>query len=109
MLCVMVLGFLISFAVVVKAVVKKQIKKQKDYKNRNIANPRERNIGLEFIDDTELTHNILVCIVDNKSYLIKDPEIIKIIFALVKAKIKNESLSINAKYDVFFSFEINKQ
>ena len=50
------------------------------------------NIEFEFSDDTESAHTILASIADNERYLVKDPEIIKIIFDLVKAKIKNESL-----------------
>ena len=89
---VMALGFLIGVAIgkIIKAVVEK--KKRKNAGNVNMVNPRGGNIGLEFSDDTELAHTILTCIADNERYLVKDPEIIKMVFALVKAKLKNESL-----------------
>ena len=88
----MALSFLIFFAVgkIFKAVVEKQ--KQNNTKNINIANPKGENLGLEFSDDRELAHTILACIADNERYLVKDPEIIKIVLTLVKAKLKKESL-----------------
>lgn len=90
----MALCFLISFAVgkIVKAVIEKQKRK------RQIVNPRGGDtIGLEIeiSDDTELAKMILSCISDNERYLIKDPIIIQIVFNLVKAKIKQESLAIS--------------
>ena len=89
---VMALSFLIFFVVgrIVKAVVEKQ--KRKNAGNVHMANPRGGSIELEFSDDTELAHTILTCIAENERYLVKDPEIIKMVFGLVKAKIKNESL-----------------
>lgn len=56
-----------------------------------MANLRVGNINIrcEFADDTELAHTILACIADNGRYLVKDPETIKIVFNLVKSKIKN--------------------
>ena len=55
-----------------------------------MANLRVGNINIrcEFADDTELAHTILACIADNGRYLVKDPETIKIVFNLVKSKIK---------------------
>lgn len=87
---VMLVTFLISFAVtkIVKAVIEKQMLKNKN--NTNMTNPRGGDLKLEFSDDTELAETILACIADNERYLIKDPELIKVIFNLVKAKIKNE-------------------
>lgn len=83
------LAFLIAFAVgkIVKAVIEKQ-------KQKNIANPRGGNItiGLELSDDSELTKIILSCISDNERYIVKDPRIIQIVFHLVKARVKQESL-----------------
>ena len=89
---VMALSFLIFFSVgkIVKAVVEKQ--KRKNAGNVNMVNTRGGSIELKFSDDTELVHTILTCIADNERYLVKDPKIIKMVFDLVKAKIKNESL-----------------
>ena len=103
---VMALSFLILFAVgrIVKAVVDKQ--KRKNVENVNMANPRGGSIGLEFSDDTELAHAILTCIADNERYLVKDPEIIKMIFDLVKAKIKNESLVLSPNMLRFLALKL---
>ena len=90
---VMVLSFLIFFAVgkIFKAVVEK-LKTTK--KNVNLANPRGGNInfGVKVHDDEELAYTILTCIADNQRYLVKDPEITKMVFSLVKAKIENQYL-----------------
>ena len=103
---VMALSFLIFFAVgkIVKAVVEKL--KRKKAKNVNMVNPRGGNIGLEFSDDTELAHIILTCIADNERYLVKDPEIINMIFDLVKAKIKNESLVLTPNMLRFLALKL---
>ena len=99
----MALRFLIFFAIgkTFKAVVKKQ--EQKTTKNVNIPNPKggDINIGLQFSDDTELANTILAYIADNKRYLMKDREITKIVFALVKAKIENQSLILTSICCVF--------
>ena len=103
---VMALSFLIFFAVgrIVKAVVDK--KKRKNAENLNMANPRGGNLGLEFADDTELAYTILTCIADNERYLVKDPEIIKMVFNLVKAKIKNESLILSPNMLRFLALKL---
>lgn len=103
---IMALSFLISFAVgkIFKAVIEKQ--KQNNTKNINIANPRGGNLGLEFSDDTELAHTILTCIADNERYLVKDPELTKIVFALVKAKIKKESLVLTPNMMRFLALKL---
>lgn len=105
---IMALSFLIFFAVgkIVKAVVEKQ--KRKNTKNVNMANPRGGNINikLEFSDDTDLAHTILECIADNERYLVKAPEIIEIVFALVKAKIKKESLVLTPNMIRFLALKL---
>jgi hypothetical protein len=105
---IMALSFLIFVAVgkIVKAVVEKQ--KRRNTKNVNMANPRggNLNLGLEFSDDTELAHSILACIADNERYLVKDPEITKIVFALVKAKIKKESLVLTPNMVRFLALKL---
>lgn len=99
---VMALTFLIFFAVgkIFKAVVEKQ--KRKNTKK----NPTGGIRGLEFSDETELGYTILACIADNERYLVKDPEIIKIVFALVKAKIKKESLVLTPNMMRFLALKL---
>lgn len=99
---------MIFFAVgrIVKAVVEKQ--ELRNTKNMRIANPRGRNIniGFEFSDDTKLVQTILVCIADNKRYFIKDPEIIKVVFVLIKVKIKKESLVLTPNMICFLALKL---
>jgi len=71
-----------------------------------MANPRGGSIGLEFPDDTELAYTILTCIANNERYLVKNPEIIKLFFGLVKAKIKNESLVLIPNMMRFFALRL---
>ena len=71
-----------------------------------MANPRGGNIGLGFSDNTELAHTILTCIADNERYLVKDPKIIKMVFDLVKAKIKNESLILTPNMLRFLALKL---
>ena len=47
---------------------------------------------IKFFDNTESAHTLLVYIFDNNCYWVKDSKIIQIVFALVEAKIKTESL-----------------
>lgn len=100
------LSFLIAFAVgkIVKAVIEKQKRK----KNRPIASTRGGNltIGLELSDDTELAKMILSCISDNERYLVKDPRIIQIVFNLVKARIKRESLVLTPNMMRFLALNL---
>ena len=103
---VMALSFLIFFSVgkIVKAVVEKQ--KRKNAGNVNMVNTRGGSIELKFSDDTELVHTILTCIADNERYLVKDPEIIKMVFDLVEAKIKNESLVLTPNMLRFLALKL---
>ena len=103
---IMGLSFLIFFAVgqIFKSVVKKQTTNAT--RNISMVNPRGGNIGLEFWDDTELAHTILACISDNDRYLVKDPDLVNIIFALVKIKIKNESLVLTPNMMRFLALRL---
>lgn len=105
---IVALSSLIFFAVgrIVKVVVEKQ--ELRNTKNIRIANPRGRkiNIGFEFSDDTKLVQTILVCIADNKCYFIKDPEIIKVVFVLIKVKIKKESLVLTPNMICFLALKL---
>ena len=102
----MALTFLIFFAVgkIVKEVIAKQLEKRSNPKT--MVNPRGG--GIELSDDTELGLTILSCIANNERYLVKDPELIKIIFRLVKAKIKNESLVITPNMARFIALQLIK-
>ena len=93
-LYIMALSFCIFFAVgkIVKSVVEKQQRQREKSKHIQMPNPKGGAIGFQVSDDTELGGLILSCIADNEAYLVKDERIIKVIFSLVKAKIKDESL-----------------
>ena len=101
---IIVLTFLISFAV--GKIVKAVIEKQKQQNRINMANPRGGNIGFEVSDDTELAQTILTCIADNERYLVKDPKLTQMIFTLVKAKIKNESLVLTPNMMRFLALKL---
>lgn len=98
---VLALTFLVHLACVkiLKSVIEKQIQrhKQRQRKIIEIATLRGGNLtsGLEFSDDTELSNIILSCISDNERYMVKDPRIRQLVFNLVKAKVKNESLILS--------------
>jgi len=104
---VMALSFIIFFAVgkIVKAVVEK-LEKQKQKDAITMPNPRGGSIGLEIADDTELALTILSCMSDNERYLVKDPEIIQVVFGLVKAKIKKESLVLTPNMMRFLALKL---
>jgi len=99
---VMVLAFLISAAIgkVIRAVVKKQLQKR----NKTIPNPRGG--GLEFVSETELAYTILSCIRDSESVLVKDPRIIKLVFNIVKAKVKNQALVLTPNLMRFLALRL---
>lgn len=106
---VMTLVFCIFFAVgrITKAVVEKLREKNKNKDIEiEIPDPRGGVIGTEFSDDSELALMMLSCIVDNERYLIKDPDVIKLIFRLVKEKIKNESLVLTPNMMRFLAFKL---
>ena len=100
------LTFLVFFAIgiIFRVLIEKKI--QNNTKNINIANPTGKNLVLEFSNDTQLTSTILTCIADNERYLVKDPEIIKIVFALIKAKIKEESLVLTTNMLRFLALRL---
>ena len=92
---IVALTFLVSFAVgkIVKLVIEKQILRKNKEKNKNIFSSRGGTYyGVKLSDETELVNTVLACIAYNESCLVKDPRIITLIFDLVKAKTKNESL-----------------
>ena len=69
-------------------------------------NPKGGAVGLQVSDDKELGELILSCISDNEAYLVKDPKMIKVIFGLVKAKIKNESLVLTPNMIRFLALKL---
>lgn len=65
-----------------------------------------RTIGLELTDDTELAKILLLYISDNERYLVKDPRIIQIVFNLVKARTKLESLTLTPNMIRFLALNL---
>lgn len=104
-LYIMILGFLTDFLVceVIKRLTKRLTEQQKP--SIEIANPRG-GFSFEVSDEHQLSDIILECIADDTKYLILNEDMKKVLFELVKAKIKNESLVIS---DTFFSFKYLKQ
>ena len=88
-----IMVFLIGVAIgkILKSVLKRLHRR---YRISKIANPNGGGFNLELFDDDEIVQTILICIQDNNRYLVKDPQVRNAIFALVKAKIKNQSLVI---------------
>lgn len=109
-LYIMALALCISFIVgrTVKSVVEKQYKKSKKSKNIQMPNPRGGAIGLQVSNDTELESLILSSIVENEAYLVKDKKIRQVIFSLVKAKIKDESLVLTPNMMRFLALKLLK-
>ena len=103
---VMALSFCIFFAVgkIVKSVLEKQ--HHQNSKNIQIPNPKGGAIGLEVSDDTKLAWTILSSIADNERYLVKDPEVKKVIFGLVKEKLKNQSLVLTPNMMRFLALQL---
>lgn len=99
-LYVMTLTFILFFTIgkITRNVFNKLIenKKQKNrgenYKTITLYNPNRGSLELILKDDMELAKTILTCIADNESYIIKSPELIRIIFTFVREKITNKSL-----------------
>ena len=63
-------------------------------------------IGLEISDNRELILTILSCRSYNERYLVKNPKIIKLVFGLVKEKIKNESLVLTPNMIRFLALKL---
>lgn len=108
-LYLMALSFLITYSVttIALSVVRKQIEKRQN-KPINIPNPTGGTLGLKLSDDTDLAYTILSCISDNERYLVKDPELTKIVFGLVKTKVKNQSLSLTPNLMRFLALKLIK-
>lgn len=88
------LTFYIFFMIgkIVREVIEKQKQKRENSKYINMPNPKGGSLGIELSDNNELALTILSCIADNENYLVKNKELIKIVFGLVHEKIKNEYL-----------------
>ena len=99
-LYVMALSFCLFFAVarIVKSVVKKQ--------QIQMPNPKGGAIGLQVSNDKELGTLILSCIADDEIYSVKNERVLKAIFDLVQAKIKNESLVLTPNMMRFLALKI---
>lgn len=105
---VMGLAFILSFIVtkVLKDVVQKII--DRNGKKITMANPRggALDIDVEIWDKTELANIILECINDNEDYLVINPQIKKLVFSLVKAKLKDQSLVVSPNMMRFLSLMV---
>lgn len=71
-----------------------------------VPNPRGGTLKFQFSDETKLANTILTCIADDQRYRIKNPELAKIIFTLVKAKIQNESLVLTPNMLRFLALKL---
>ena len=102
---VMALTFIIIFSVT--KIVKEVMKKRVNAKEIKIQNPRGGgDTEIQLSDDNELAFTILSCIADNEQYLVKSTKIKKLIFSLVKAKIKNESLVLTPNMIRFLALKL---
>lgn len=91
-LYIMALSFILFYAVtrtVTRVVEKRKQKNRHDAKVKNLKGG-EINVA----DESELGLTILACIADDHNYIVKNQKITKLIFELVKEKMKNESLAI---------------
>lgn len=102
---VMALTFITFFLVgrITKSVIEKLNQKQK---NIDVKNPRGGSVGLDLVDDTELAHIILTCLSDHEMYLVKDPTLLELVFDMIKAKIKEESLMITPNLVRFIALKL---
>lgn len=107
-LYVMALTFCLFFAIgkIVRGIIEKQKQKRENSKYINMPNPKGGSLGLELSDNNELALTILSCIADNESYLVKNQELIKMVFVLVHEKIKNESLVLTPNMMRFLALKL---
>ena len=99
----MIFTFCLFFAV--GRITKHVIQKRQNVK-KTASNVRGGSIEVEFSDNNELSLTILSCIADNERYLVKDPKLIKLIFNLVKAKVKDESLALTPNMMRFLALKL---
>mgnify|MGYP000597631303 CR=1 FL=1 len=87
--CLIAVTFIIMFSIT-KIVM--QVREKYQHKNSKkeikIHNPRGGSNEIKFSDDNELSFAILSCIGNNENYLVKSAQIKKLIFSLVKEKLK---------------------
>lgn len=108
---IMGLSFLIGIllAKVTKRLIEKQIEKQKHAVK--MPNPRGGGgiIDLEDSDDTELANVILSCIDDEKNYIVINQKLKEILFNLVKAKLKEESVVLTPNMVRFLALHLSNK
>ena len=102
MLSVFTLSFLLT--VLVRKIVQKLRKKQQF----QLPGPGGAQLGLELFDDSELGHIILACISDREQYLLRDQKLKQLLFALVKAKLSNDSLIVSPNLVRFLALRLIK-
>ena len=105
----MLSAFLISYLVteIVKKVVIKRRKSKQNKQKNNIKIPNPRGGGMDDMldkfsrfkfqvtDDKELAYTILACIADAHRYILKDEYLTKVIFSLVQAIVKDQSIILS--------------
>lgn len=103
---VMALAFLITYSVIT---ITKQVREKRRKKVEKLNTFRGGNLKLDFSDEEELGLTILTCIVDNENYLVTSQRIKDLIFRLVKAKIKNDSLVLTPNLIRFLALTLLKE
>lgn len=107
---VMALTFVLMFALtkILKDVNKKLLEKKKANQT-NIKSVRGGGSQITFSNDDELGSIILACISDNEQYLIKNPRIKKLMFNLVKEKMKDSALVITPNLMRFLALTLKNK
>ena len=107
---VMALVYILTYVIV--RIVKKAVLKYRENQKRKVDIPNPTggiNLELDTSDyDSDLANSILTCIADNERYLVQNPTIRKLIFNLVGAKIKNESLVLTPNMIRFLALKLLK-
>lgn len=102
MLTIFTLSFLLT--VIVRKIVAKLRKKQQ----LQLPEPGGDQVNFELFDDSELGHIILSCIANDEQYLVRDRKLKELLFALVRAKLSNESLIITPNLVRFLALRLIK-
>lgn len=76
-------------------IAKKVIQKLKKKQTNRFPNPGGSQFDIELFNDNEIGYVILSCISDHEQFIVRDPKLNQLIFSLIKAKIKDESIIIH--------------
>lgn len=115
----MFLALFISYLVteIVKKVIKRiKLKRNKKKDSITIYNPRGGDLDdvvdkfsrfkFQMTDEKELTYTILTCIADDHRYILKDEYLTKVIFSLVQAIVKYQSIIISPNMLRFLALQL---